>query len=153
MNPLSRFARPSRKAIRAAAMIVAATTMLELAALATWWAYSAWRLGRIELTNDGPPLTVQVLGASTDAAIGEPVELVERSTLALPEGDYRIRVTGAGRIGRTYRLAVNRGEMIVHSVSLDGCRLLGEAPPHRCRTNCLPRRTRSPSFPARWRSS
>jgi hypothetical protein len=117
-----------RKAVRAAAKIVAAVVLLEVAGLAAWWSYSTWRLGRIELINDGPPMTVQVLDGSGDGPIGEPVELVGRATLVLPDGDYCLRVTGAGRLGRTYRVAVNRGETFAHPVTLDDCRLLGEAP-------------------------
>ncbi len=117
-----------RKAIRTAAKIVAAVVLLELVGLATWWYDSTWRLGRIELINDGPPLTVQVLGADSDEPIGEPVELVIRATLALPDGDYRLRVTGWGRLGRIDRVAVNRGETIAHPITLDDGRMLGEAP-------------------------
>ena len=73
---------------------------------------------------DGPGARTR----SGDEPIGEPVDLVARSTLALPDGDYRLRVTGAGRLGRTYRFAVNRGETIAHPLSLDEGRLLGEEP-------------------------
>ena len=61
-----------------------------------------------------------------DEPIGEPVEVFKKSTLALPDGDYRLRVNGEGRLGRTYRFAVNRGETIAHKLSLDEGRLLGE---------------------------
>ncbi len=114
-----------RKAIRAMAMIVGAVVLLELVGLAAWWSFSAWRLGRIELTNDGPPLKIQVLDESGDEPIGEADDLVAKSTLALPAGEYRLRVTGVGRLGRTYRFAVNRGETIAHRLSLDEGRLLG----------------------------
>src|SRR5262249_30003423 len=47
-------------------------------------------------------------------------------TLTLPSGDYRLRVTGEGRLSRVYRCAVNRGESATHWLSLDADRLLGE---------------------------
>ena len=128
MEPTPRSARPGRNALRAATWIVAAAALLDVAGLAAWWGYTTWRLGRVELTNDGPPLTVQVLDASDDTAIGEPIELVTRAMLALPDGDYRLRVTGSGRLGRIIRLAVNRGETVIQPLTLDDSRLLGEAP-------------------------
>ncbi len=117
-----------RKAVRAMATIVTAVVLLQLAATAVWWCYSAWGLGHIELTNDGPPVTVQVLDESGQEPIGPPVELVTRTTLPLPDGEYRLRVTGSGRLGQTSRFAVNQGETIVHPITLDDNRLLGEAP-------------------------
>ncbi len=51
--------------------------------------------------------------------------MIKKATLTLPDGDYRLRVTGNGRLGRTPRFAVNRGETIAHQLSLDEGRLLG----------------------------
>src|SRR5579885_3045877 len=99
---------PDRRTIPLIATTVAATLLVLLAAFASWRALANWRQGRVVLTNDGPPLTVQVLDASGEEPIGEPVELIRRASLALPPGDYRLRITGEGRLSRTYRLAVNR---------------------------------------------
>ena len=46
-------------------------------------------------------------------------------SVSLPDGDYRLRVNGVGRIGRTYRFAVNRGETQSHTISIDEGRLRG----------------------------
>ncbi len=118
--------RPRRGRLLAAARPVAALVLLELAVLAAWWVHGHWSLGRVLLTNDGRPLTVEVLGASRDDLVAGPVALLDRTTLELPDGDYRLRVSGAGRLSRTYRLAVNRGELATHAVSLDDNRLLGQ---------------------------
>jgi hypothetical protein len=125
---LSRLARPDWRAIRATAIIAAAVVLLEVAGFAVWTIYQHRRTGRIELSNDGPPLVVQVLDESGQGPIGEPIDLVQRSTLALPDGDYRLRVEGVGRLGQTYRFAVNAGETIGHALSLDEGRLLGGEP-------------------------
>ncbi len=74
---------------------------------------------------DGPPLVAQVFNDSTDEAASEPFDVVTRFVLALPAGDYRLKVTGTGRVGRTYRLAVNRGETVAYKLCLDEGRLLG----------------------------
>ena len=68
---------------------------------------------------------MQVLDESGVQPVGEPVNLVTRTTLVLPDGEYRLRVNGGGRLGRTFRLAVNRGETIAYALSLDEGRLLG----------------------------
>ena len=94
-------------------------------AAAAWWIFAQWRLGRIELTTSGEPVTVQVLAEKSDTPIGEPFDVARRMVLALPAGDYRLQVNGTGRLGRTYRFAVNRGEIQAHRLSLDEGRLLG----------------------------
>jgi hypothetical protein len=102
-----------------------ATTLLIAGSVLAWRFYSEWRLGRIELTTEGAPVVCQVLAESSDAAVGEPFDLVTRAVVALPDGDYRLRVNGLGRLGRTYRFAVNRGETQTHTISIDEGRLLG----------------------------
>ena len=54
-------------------------------------------------------MVVQVLAEDSDTPIGEPFDLAARAVVELPEGDYRLRVNGKGRLGRTFRFAVNRG--------------------------------------------
>ena len=102
--------------------------LVMLVGLAAWWFAAGWRLGRIELTNDGVPLIAQVFPEVGDEPLGEPFDLVTRSTLTLPDGDYRLRVNGVGRLGRTYRFAVNGGETLSHAISLEEGRLLGAEP-------------------------
>ena len=92
-------------------------------------AFSEWRLGRIVLTTDGPPLAAELLPASSgDRPIGEPFDIGTRTVLALPAGDYRLRVNLAGLMSQTYRVAVNRGETRTHRVTLDDNRMLGSEP-------------------------
>jgi hypothetical protein len=110
------------------AVILGVAAIAGLVGLAAWRSYAEWRLGRVELTNDGPPLIAQLLPESGDEPLGVPFDVVTRSTLALPAGDYRLRVHAAGRLGRTYRLAVNRGETQAYAPSLDEGRLLGREP-------------------------
>ena len=100
--------------------------MLALTAvLGARWLYSQWRLGRIELSPAGEPVIAQVFAADSDTAISEPFDVASRAVIALPAGDYRLRVNGKGLMGRTYRFAVNRGETQAHRLSLDEGRLLG----------------------------
>ena len=54
----------------------------------------------------------QVLGELSDEPIGDPFDLNTLAMLSLPAGEYRLRVTGVGRLSRTFRFAVNRGETI-----------------------------------------
>ena len=84
-------------------------------------------MGQIELVvAEGEPVAAQVLGEDADVAIGEPVDVVTRATISLPQGEYRLRVDGKGRLGRTYRIGVNRGETQSHLISIrQKGRLLG----------------------------
>ena len=45
--------------------------------------------------------------------------------MALPAGDYRLHVSGKGRLSRTYRVAISRGETQTYEISIDEGRLLG----------------------------
>ena len=117
---------PARRAvIRVAATAVAGTLAVVAAAIGAWWFYSGWRIGRIELFTDDGPIVAQVLGELSDEPIGEPFDLNTRAMLSLPAGEYRLRVTGLGRLSRTFRFAVNRGETIAHTISIDEGRLFG----------------------------
>ena len=122
---LVRYMQERKSLIRDRVLTVAATLLVLLIGLAAWWYYSQQQVGRIILTNQGTPLLAQVLPESGDEPLDEPFDVVARSTLALPAGDYRLRVNAPGRLGRTYRFAVNRGETIAHELSLDDGRLLG----------------------------
>ncbi len=126
--PVARAEPGNRARLRIVATSVAATLLVLAAVAWLWGLYDDWRAGRIVLTARGEPLVVQVLAESSDTTVGVPIEVVSSATLALPAGDYRLRVNGKGRLGRTYRVAVNRGETQAHAISLDEGRLLGEEP-------------------------
>ena len=104
---------------------VLATLLLMAGSVLAWRLYDGWRIGRIELTTEGAPLVCQVLAERSDTAIGDPFDLVTRAVVSLPAGEYRLRVSGTGRLSRTYRFAVNRGETQTHAISIDEGRLLG----------------------------
>ena len=90
-----------------------------------WWLYREWRVGWIVLTTEGEPVVVQVLDEKSERAIAEPFDLARRAVGVLPAGEYKLRVEGTGRLGRTFRFAVNRGETQSFSVSIDEGVLLG----------------------------
>jgi PQQ-like domain len=117
--------RRRRRTIMSHLAAATAALLLLAGALLAWQFYSEWRLGRIELVTEDAPVVAQVLAETSDTPIGEPFDLVTRAVVALPAGDYRLRVNGKGRLGRTYRFAVNRGETQVHTISIDEGRLLG----------------------------
>ena len=121
--------------------------------LVGWRWYAGWRSGRVELTTQGESVVVQVLEEASEEPLGEPVGLVDRAVIDLPAGEYKLRVDGKGRLGRTFRFSANRGETLAHAVSLDEGRLLGgePAPARDDETKTLP--VRIPSSTAMGRSS
>jgi len=120
-----RFVRQRRKTLRGAGLATVVTVLLLLGALGAWRYYSEWRLGRIVLTTDGPALTAKVIPETGLDPIGEPFSIGAHSMLALPAGDYRLRVQGPGLLGQTFRVAFNRGETRTHKVTLGDNRLMG----------------------------
>jgi outer membrane protein assembly factor BamB len=119
------FVQSRRQKIKSNLAAAAAAVLLMAGAVVAWVCYGEWRLGRIELTTEGAPVVCTVLAESSDTAFGEPFDLVTRAVVSLPAGDYRLLVNGMGRLGRTYRFAVNRGETQGHTISIDEGRLLG----------------------------
>ncbi len=107
-------ARRQQRVILTIAAAAAATLLLMAGSVLAWRFYAEWRLGRIELKTDDGPVVAQVLAESSDTPIGDPFDLVTRAVVTLPDGEYRLRVNGMGRLGRTYRFAVNRGETQTH---------------------------------------
>ena len=93
-----------------------------------WRCYARWRSGRVELIAEGESVVVQVLEEASEELVGEPVGLVDRVVIELPAGEYKLRVEGKGRLSRTFRFSVNRGETLAHSISIDEGRLLGGEP-------------------------
>jgi hypothetical protein len=122
---LGRILLERRRPIGNSIGIAAGTLLLMAGSISAWRFYTEWRQGRIELITDGAPLVCQVLAEASDDPIGEPFDLVTRAVLALPAGEYRLRVSGVGRLGRTFRFAVNRGETQTHAILIDEGRLLG----------------------------
>jgi serine/threonine protein kinase len=123
---LVRYVRQRRKTLRGAGVVAAATVLLMIGAFGAWRYYSAWRLGHVVLTTSGPALTTVVLPASGDEPIAESFDVGTHATVSLPAGDYRLRVQGAGLVGQTYRLAVNRGESRSYRLTLDKNSLMND---------------------------
>ena len=111
---------------RSGAIGIAATVLLMLGAVLGWRYYSDWRLGRVELTTDGPPLTAQVLAESGDEPIGEPFDFGTR-TGPLLAGRRLSAPRSPGPAGSAGPIdsGVNRGETHSYRLSLDEGLLAG----------------------------
>ena len=146
-QPISLFIRRRRHTIVNTVAIAISTLVLMAASVAAWRFYAEWRLGRVELTTDSEPLVCQVIAESTDTPIGDPFDLVSRAVVTLPAGDYRLLVSGTGRLSRTFRIAVNRGEGQAHLIAIDEGRLLGGERMTDIGNRKLPRETPIPFAP------
>jgi outer membrane protein assembly factor BamB len=123
---IARYVRQQRKTLAGAAVAAAVTVLLMAAALVSWRYYADWRLGRVELTADGPPLAAGVLPETgSDQPISDPFDVGTRAVITLPAGDYRLRVRGAGLLSQTFKVAFHRGETRAHHLTLSDNRLLG----------------------------
>ena len=129
MQRVVRYVRRRGKTLKGAGLATAATILLMAGVFLAWRYYADWRLGRIALTTDGPPLAAELLPESADdRPISEPFDVGTRTVLTLPSGDYRLRVKARGLMSETYRVAINRGETRTHQLSLDENSLLGAEP-------------------------
>ena len=122
---LVRSVRKHRKAVKVAALAVAASLIATVGLVAGWGWYRDWRLGRVLLSTNGPPLTADVLPAKGETPVIEPFAIGTNTPLALPAGDYRLRLRAPGRLGQTFRVGLNRGETLTRTVSLEESLLFG----------------------------
>ncbi len=133
-----RYVRKRKQSLGRGSIVAAATVALVVGAFLGWRHYEDWRSGEVVLRTDGAPLRAQVLTESNDERVGEPFDVGTRTPRRLPAGDYRLRLTGHGLLGQTYRLGIHRGESRPYSLSLDGDRLLRSDPiPYRLTTAAL----------------
>ena len=123
-----RYVWKRRATIKVTAIAAAVTVMLVAGGIASWRYYSEWRLGRIVLSTDGPPLSAQVLSVLDNSAVSEPFDVGTPTVVSLPDGEYRIRLQQTGFMSELYRFGVARGETWAHSVSLGENRMLGKEP-------------------------
>jgi hypothetical protein len=125
---VARYVRKRKATLGRGAVLVAATAALIVGSFLGWRAYAEWRSGEVVLATDGPPLRAEILAETGDEPIGEPFDVGTRTPRRLPAGEYRLRVTGNGLLGQTYRFGVDRGESRPYAISLDEGRLLGPDP-------------------------
>ena len=90
---------------------IAATAALALLVAAFCYNYSQWRTGYLAIGTDQPGLVAEVLDAGGDAA-APPRTLPTTEPVKLAAGDYRLRVSGKGRISQTFAVNVPRGEKV-----------------------------------------
>jgi serine/threonine protein kinase len=115
-----RFVQKNKKAVASAAIATAASALLLIGGLLGWNLLEKSRLGWVTLTTEGPPLTARLLRAHRDEQVGEEFTVPTRTPVPLPEGDYRVELTGKGQLSETAFLGVNRGQRQRFAVTLNG---------------------------------
>jgi aminoglycoside phosphotransferase (APT) family kinase protein len=133
-GPVERAARWWRKRKGSAALAVASAAAAGLILLAgglTWQRYDAWRQGRLFLASDGTATTAELFRPDGTSA-GPPFSLQTEEPLALPAGDYQLRLRGRGFLDETFRVRVERGTERAFDVSLSDQRLWEPLAVSRC---------------------
>ena len=106
---MGRWAKRQKKSVAIGAIAAVASIVMAGAGLALWLRQENLRLGRLNLSTQGEPLTAEILQPDRDEPVGEPFTVPTRSPVAIPEGDYRVRLSAPGKLSETYQLRLERG--------------------------------------------
>lgn len=85
--------------------------------------YHEARLGRFQVTTDGPPLVAEVLHKDSDERVLPEFTVPTQQHVAVPEGHYRLRLSRKGDLSETYQMLVQRGARTTYHLALGERRL------------------------------
>jgi hypothetical protein len=118
----ARWLRRNRRSTLLAATAAAAALVLSTGLVLVVQRVERWLQGRLFLATDGPALSAELLTpAGEQACPGFTVPTEE--PLALPAGDYLLRLRGRGYLDESYQVRVERGFERAFDVSLGEQRL------------------------------
>jgi hypothetical protein len=111
--------RAARWVVRQRKVVGVALAGAALAALAVlgWTWYVNARLGYVNFSSQGPPLAAEVLHEQRDEPAGPRFTVPTQEPLALPAGNYRLRLTTTNRLSETFHLLVERGDRVARSAT------------------------------------
>lgn len=117
----ARWFKQQKRSVGVAAATVAATVILVACGLIAWQMRLQARLGYLTLNTprevDQRADVAEVLSLQ-DELVGAPFTLPTKEPLALPEGAYRLRLTGPSKLSRDYLFDVAAGEAATFDVGL-----------------------------------
>jgi serine/threonine protein kinase len=114
----ARWARKNRHSLKLAVSSVAIGMLLVGIGIKLSLQHYHAQLGHIRLKTDGPSLVADVLEADEDRPIMPSFTVPTAEPFDLPEGSYRLRLSGPGRATETTQLLVDRGRQLDYQVGL-----------------------------------
>jgi serine/threonine protein kinase len=105
----ARWAKRQKKSVAIGTIAAVISVVLAGSCLAFWLQHQQSKLGRLSLSTTGEPLIAEVLEPNHDARVVEPFTVPTKSPLALPAGDYRVRLSAPRKVSETYQLRLERG--------------------------------------------
>jgi hypothetical protein len=118
-----RYVWKRRKLIAVATLAVMISALGMVGGALGWRWRSDWLKGHLVLNTDGPALRAEILHADRDEPVADEFTVPNTTPMALPEGEYRVRLSAPGRPSETYRFSVDRGQSQTFEVGLDDRRL------------------------------
>ncbi|HSH15961.1 MAG TPA: hypothetical protein VLD18_08010, partial [Verrucomicrobiae bacterium] len=113
----ARWARKHQRSTLVASVSALATLVLLVAGWVGWDNMRQARLGRISLTTSGENLVAEILDAGSHAVVPAfPVPTAE--PVALPAGNYQLRLSSSGLLSETWPLEIKQGEQSTLPVQL-----------------------------------
>jgi len=103
-----RWLRKQRRSVGLTAVAAAATLLLGGLAVGGWYWYQDWWLGYIFLETDRPPMVAELVDDAGQPAVA-PFTVPTQVPIALPAGEYELRLSAVGRLSQRYRVTVQRG--------------------------------------------
>jgi hypothetical protein len=113
-----RWLRRERRSVVLTLASIALTVVLLLGGLLGWFGYRRWQIAYLSLDTDTPPLIAEFLGPND-----EPLEAVHtlptQQALEFSAGNYRMRISGEGRLSQTIDVSLRRGGTDRYQLNLE----------------------------------
>lgn len=103
----ARWVKRQQHSVKLAATAVALTLLVTIGGMLGWSGYEVWRQAAIKLNATTPPLVVEILDTSHRLVRVETAPM--QNAIDVPAGDYRLRVSGEGKLSETFDVALTRG--------------------------------------------
>lgn len=113
-----RWVKRNRRQLATAAVTVVATIALLVGGSQWWQLRQAWRLATLKLNTQKGPLTAELLTAAGDIVVPA-FTVPNEQPLSIPEGEYRLRVSGRGAFSKTAWMTVKPRQALQLNVDLD----------------------------------
>lgn len=103
-----RWLRKQRRSVGLTAAAVATTLVLAIGGLTGWVWFQDWRLGRVMLKTDHPPIAAELLDNRGELA-GPKFTVPTQEPVAVAADEYRLRLSSTGRLSQQFETTVERG--------------------------------------------
>lgn len=120
----SNWLKQQQRSVQLAAAAVAATVLVIVSGTVGLTSYQGWQRAFVKLETPTAPMVAEILGVNGEVIRGETVPT--QQPISLPAGEYLVRGTREGTLGKTWELELPRGRTVTSQLDLRSQGLTGQ---------------------------